>query len=218
MSLVQRKPRPLKRGGAALRDDRLFIVACDDTYAPKQYFDFFQIPRIQIHVVPTIDGSSAAPHVLSRLDSVGFEEDDERWMLLDTDHCTRDNHIGTFLEAIAEARRKGIKVALSKPSFELWLLLHHAEETAVAGLRNAAQTEQRLRRVLGGYNKTRLEARKYPLSAVRNACKRAEKLDASVSGGDNPLGPTTRVYQFWKAVASKALPSQIPVELRGLDH
>jgi hypothetical protein len=131
MSLFRRKPRPLKRGSTTLRDDRLFIVACDDTYAPKQYFDFFQIPRIQIHVVATNDGSSAAPHVLDRLNAIAFEEGDERWMLLDTDHCIRDNHIGTFLDAIAEAKRKGIKVALSKPSFELWLLLHHVDETAV---------------------------------------------------------------------------------------
>jgi hypothetical protein len=38
MSLVQRQPRPLTRDAVSLRDDRLFIVACDDTYAPKQYF------------------------------------------------------------------------------------------------------------------------------------------------------------------------------------
>jgi hypothetical protein len=33
MSLVQRKARPLTRDAASLRDDRLFIVACDDTFA-----------------------------------------------------------------------------------------------------------------------------------------------------------------------------------------
>ena len=44
MSLTRRKARPLKRDGTRLRDDRLFIVACDDTYAPKQYFDFSRFP------------------------------------------------------------------------------------------------------------------------------------------------------------------------------
>jgi hypothetical protein len=56
MSLVRRKSRPLSRDTGSLRGDRLFIVACDDTFAPKQYFDFFRIARVKIHVVPTLDG------------------------------------------------------------------------------------------------------------------------------------------------------------------
>ena len=41
--LVERKSdgnHPLSRDPHTFRDDRLFIIACDDTYAPKQYFDF----------------------------------------------------------------------------------------------------------------------------------------------------------------------------------
>jgi hypothetical protein len=216
MGLFERKARPLKRDEKTLRDDRLFIIACDDTYAPKQYFDSFSIPRVKIYVVPTEDGTSAAPHVLGRLGQFDFEDDDERWMLLDTDHCTRDNHIATFLGAIGDAKQKGISVAISKPSFELWLLLHHVDGDAVTQLRNATETEQLLRNTLGRYNKTRLDMTKFPLSTVATACARAEALDQSVGGGDNPVGPTTRVYQLWKAIASKALPSQLPAELRPL--
>ena len=62
-----RKPRPLTRGLGSLRDDRLFIVACDDQYAPKQYFNFLRLPRIQVHVVETPDGKNSASHVLERL-------------------------------------------------------------------------------------------------------------------------------------------------------
>jgi predicted AlkP superfamily phosphohydrolase/phosphomutase len=75
MSLFQRKARPLKRDDASLRDDRFYIVACDDTYAPKQYFEFFKIPRVQVHVIPTVDGTSAARHVLERL--LQFEHEGE---------------------------------------------------------------------------------------------------------------------------------------------
>jgi hypothetical protein len=76
VTVIQRKPRPLTRDGTSLRDDRLFIVACDDTYAPKQYFDFFQLPQVKIHVVPTLDGTSAARHVLNRL--LQFDHDGGR--------------------------------------------------------------------------------------------------------------------------------------------
>jgi len=216
MSLLQRKRRPLTRDSASLRDDRLFIVACDDTYAPKQYFDFFRITRVQIHVVPTLDGSASAEHVLGRLLQFDHEEDDEIWMLLDTDHYAEGTHLKSFLSALAEAGRHGVNVALSKPSFELWLLLHYVEEAAVSGLANAGEVEQKLRMALGQYNKARLRKEDYPLSSVLEACQRAQRLDKSVSGGDIPSGNTSRVYLLWNSIAAGALPSQLPTELRSL--
>ncbi len=141
MTLIPRQPRPLTRDAAGLRDDRLFIVACDDTFAPKQYFDFFRLTRVQIHVVPTPDGTFAASHVLDRLLRFDHEEDDELWMLLDTDHCVQGAHLAGFVEALREAKRQRVNVALSKPSFELWLLLHHVEETALGVLPAAKDVE-----------------------------------------------------------------------------
>ncbi len=45
---------------------------------------------------------------------------------------------------------------------------------------------------------------------------RAERLDATVGGGEIPRENTTRVYRLWNAIAAKALPQQLPPELRGL--
>lgn len=213
MSLFQRKARPLKRDDTSLRDDRLFIVACDDTYAPKQYFEFFKIPRVQVHVVPTVNGTSAAHHVLERLLQFEHEEDDELWLLLDTDHYTSEGHFPGFISAISEARQRGVHVALSKPCFELWLLLHHVDESAVVYLANAAEAEILLRSTLGEYNKRRLKQEHYPIATVPDACKRAKRRDLDVSGGDNPDGNTSRVYLLWEAIISKALPSQLPQPL-----
>ena len=213
MSLLQRKARPLKRDGLSLRDDRLFIVACDDTYAPKQYFDFFQIPRVQVHVVPTANGTSAARHVLERLLQFDHEEDDEFWLLLDTDHYTSEGHFPGFISALSEARQRGVHIALSRPCFELWLLLHHLDESAVVHLANAAETEDLLRATLGQYNKRRLKSEHYPIATVPDACKRAKRRDSGVSGGDNPEGNTSRVYLLWEAIVAKALPSQLPQPL-----
>jgi RloB-like protein len=216
MTLNPRRPRPLTRDAASLRDDRLFIVACDDTFAPKQYFNFFRLPRVQIHVVETPDGTSAAMHVLDRLLRFDHEEDDERWMLLDTDHCTQGTHLGSFLQALREAQRQGVHVAVSRPSFELWLLLHHLDENALGVLQAAKDVETALRSVIGEYNKTNLKRAHYPLPSVRDACLRAERLDNTVAGCDIPTGNTTRVYLLWKAIVAKALPQQLPLELRGL--
>ena len=216
MTLIPRLPRPLARDAASLRDDRLFIVACDDTFAPKQYFDFFRFTRVKIHVVATPDGSSAASHVLERLLRFDHDDDDELWMLLDTDHCVRGAHLASFVGALAEAKRQRVNVALSKPSFELWLLLHRVEETALGVLPAAKDVEEALRAKLGQYNKTNLKQEHYPFTSVCNACIRAERLDATVSGGEIPNENTTRVYRLLKAISAKALPQQLPPEIRAL--
>lgn len=216
MTLAPRQPRPLTRDSTSLRDDRRFIVACDDTFAPKQYLNFLRFPRIQIHVVETTDGTSAALHGLDRLLQFDHDPDDERWMLLDTDHCAQGTHLASFTAALSEAQRRGVNVALSKPCFELWLLLHYVEETALGPLPAAKHVEEALRIQLGEYNKTNLKRANYPLTTVYDACIRSERLDGAVEGGDIPNGNTTRVYRLLKAIAAKALPSQLPLELRRL--
>jgi hypothetical protein len=219
MSLFDRKPRPIPtrdKDPSSLRDDRLFIVACDDTYAPQQYFAFFRLTRVKIHVVPTLNGTSVAEYVLDRLLSFDYGEGDERWMLLDTDHVTQGTHLPGFLRALQTAATQGVNVALSKPCFELWLLLHHELETAVSTLGNAKDVEEVLRAQLGEYNKTNLKEEHYPPSLVAAAFERAERLDLSVGGGSIPNANATRVYQLWKAIVSKALPSQLPPEFHRL--
>lgn len=139
MSLLPpRKSRPLGRQHRRQRDDARFVVATEDTYAPKQYFAAFQLPRVSVEVVETNDGRSAASHVVARLKKVHDEakrnnelqENDQFWVLLDTDHWTQPNH-----------------VALSNPCFELWLLLH------VADALPAINVEEQLRAALGAYSR-----------------------------------------------------------------
>ena len=217
MSLISSlKARPLKRGTGMLRDDRLFLVACDDTYAPKQYFSFLQLSRVQIYVVETDDTKSAAVYVLERLKKFEVEEDDERWMVLDTDHCIQESHFPSFIQAITEARQAGIKITLSRPCFELWLLLHHVDEAEVSGLKNAAETEAKLREVLGEYNKRNLKAEHYPLANIASAITRAERMDAHVPGGDRPEANTTRIYQLLKAILASIPVAQRPEQLRAV--
>ncbi len=213
MSLTHRKPRPLNRDVATPRDTRLYIVACDDTYAPLQYFGFFKLTRVRVHVVPTVDGSSWAGHVLERLLEYEHEDDDERWMLLDTDHYITGTHIGGFKESLQLASQKGVRVAISRPCFELWLALHHLDESAVKHLPDAAAVEDALRAHLGEYNKRNLKPEHFPVTRVPTAYKRAQALDLLVGKGDLPQENTTRVYLLWKSILDKSSPSQLPQEL-----
>jgi len=219
MSLFPLKPRPIPtrdKDPARLRDDRLFIVACDDTFAPKQYFNFLKLNRVRIHVVPTEKCDSVAAAVLERLLQFEHEEYDERWLLLDTDHCIFGTHLASFLRALKDAEDQGVKVALSRPCFEVWLLLHHVEPPEVSPLNNARETENALRKAIGEYNKTNIKPEHYPPDAIAQASDRARALDQIVTGGLIPDSNTTRVYKLLESIAQKALPSELPEPLRAL--
>jgi len=127
VSLTQRKARPLERNAGSFRDDRLFIVACDDSYAPRQYFDFFKMPRIQVHVEPTPNDENTchAKDVLTRLKNIDYKEYDERWMLLDIDHYTQGSHIKSFQSAIKldEQNENLIPVKNTSRVYQLWLAI-----------------------------------------------------------------------------------------------
>jgi hypothetical protein len=40
--------------------------------------------------------------------------------------------------------------------------------------------------------------------------------NATVAGGEIPQGNATRVWRLWQAIAAKAHPRQLPLELQGL--
>lgn len=220
MSLLHREFRPLSRDGTQIRyrDDRLFLVACDDRYAPVQYFELLRISRVRIVVDATLDTKSAPQHVLSRpiarKDKEDLQPDDECWLVLDTDHNPDPNHRATFIQTIHSAQAQGFRVALSRPCFEIWLLLHHATEAEVAHLTNCGEIQNLIRSKVGSYNKTRLRASDYRDGSAAEAILRSERLDAIVSGGDIPRSATTRVYKLLRSIIAKSLPSQLPRELR----
>ncbi|HBY63343.1 MAG TPA: hypothetical protein DEH78_26265 [Solibacterales bacterium] len=216
MTYGSRRPRPLVRDAETLRDTRLFIVATDDTYAPLQYFSFFQLSRVQVHVVPSRAGRCDANTVLDALLDFDAEDGDERWLLLDCDHFTQGTHLRSFRTALTKARKAGVSVALSRPCFDLWLLLHHCDASDLADFEDCPHIIESLRERLGAYNKTRLRMKDFPPSAVARAIVAARSLDESVGGGDIPQSNTTRVYRLWLSILRESLPRQLPPELASL--
>jgi hypothetical protein len=192
-----RKRRPLDRGTSVVRDANLIVIASEDTYAVRQYFDFFRSTRIQFKVLETDEGRSAPQHVLARVDEYMREyevgEGDEFWLVLDCDHWVDSGHIKNLRRVLRESRQKGIRVALSHPCFELWLLLHFAEFPAEKQL-TRAQVERRIRDAVGSYDKTRVY--KLPLNndSVKLAVQRSEK-NQSVAN-EIPDRPQTGVHRI----------------------
>ncbi|MGV3623483.1 MAG: RloB family protein [Archangium sp.] len=180
----------------------MFVVATEDTYAPKQYFAAFELPRVSIKVVETDDSQSAASHVVARLKKIVDEakkfgewtDVDQYWVLLDTDHWSQGTHVAAFSKAIKEAKDCGFHVAVSNPCFELWLLLHVVDASSPLDAKTA---EQQLRTALGGYSKTNVPTAKL-MPLLNDAIARAKKLDVGEGGWPQSVG--TQVHLLVEAI------------------
>ena len=189
-----RKKRPLDRSVEILRDTRLVVIASEDKFAVRQYFEFFKPRRIQFKFLETLDGKSSPEHVFERLERY-LEEfdigpDDRFWFVSDTDHWAEPNHIQNFVRVIQLCRDKGIGVAVSNPCFELWLLLHFVE-MPTAEL-TCTQIAEQIRTFVGKYNKTKVHDLPIDDKAVENAIRRSTSSNSG--SGEIPAPMETRVH------------------------
>ena len=142
-----------------VRDANLIVIASEDRYAVKQYFEFFHSTRIQFRVLETKHGKSSPQHVMERLnryiEEYDIGEGDQFWFVSDTDHWIEPGHIKNLVEVVRLCRQKQIGVALSNPCFDLWLLLHFADFPNEVSLK-CCEIGHRIRTAVGQYNKARV--------------------------------------------------------------
>ncbi len=190
-----RKKRPLDRSEKVLRDASLVVIGSEDTYAVQQYFAFFRSTRIQFKALETREGKSSPEHVLARVDEYKEEYDigdgDQFWLVLDCDHWIASGHIKNLVWVMSECRRKDIRVALSQPCFELWLLLHFDEFPTENDL-SRADLERRIRKLVGSYDKTKVYKLPVDNDRVKTAVKRSK--DRAPSPDEIPKKPRTGVH------------------------
>jgi hypothetical protein len=100
--------------------------------------------------------------------------------MLDTDHWVKPDHVANFVEVCAKALQQGFRLAHCNPCFEIWLLLHVADLAVDDQFANCDEVVDRLRTVLGAYNKRNADPTAFcTLANAELAVKRAEKLDTS---------------------------------------
>lgn len=101
--------------------------------------------------------------------------------------------------AEAEARRHRVRLAVSNPCFELWLLLHHADcRSYCSGYQDVAT---RLRRHVLGYDKSRLTFADYA-GGLAQASKRAKDLEPT--GAEFGRNPSTNVWQLIETIMEQS--------------
>jgi hypothetical protein len=206
-----RKKRPLDRKAKPVRDASLVVIASEDRYAVRQYFDFFESTRIQFRVLETEDGKSAPEHVLGRIDKYieEFEigEGDTFWVVCDCDHWVEPNHIQNLTHVLQQCHQKDIQVALSNPCFDLWLLLHFADFPA-ENMLTCTEVANRLRAAAGGYDKTKVYNLYIDGEKVSAAVKRAADKHPSLE--EIPKQLQTAVHLIIQSLITKRIISVRP--------
>lgn len=112
------------------------------------------------------------------------EDFDEVWCVFDVDDFP------DIERACAEARRSGVRVAVSNPCFELWLLLHHRPYQAEI---STSAVRRLLEKHVPGYCKSELDFGAYA-AGLDGACERAESLDPT--GTSHTLNPSTAMWML----------------------
>ena len=201
-----RKPRPISREEQTYADDTLLVVACEDHYAPEQYFKLLPNQRVKVKTLPAVDDRSDPKSVLQRLDEFireyDLQETDQLWLALDTDHWASGKHKRSLASVLQECQQRGIEVAMSNPCFDLWLLLHQTDIRPADPPRNAREVARRFRALKGEFNKKLLKPEHYPATSIVQAVKRAQALDLDP---DNwfPVAPCSRIYRIVEQAVRK---------------
>lgn len=179
-----RRKRKIDREAGKLADTNLIVIASEDQYAVKQYFELFQSVRIQFEVLETEDGQSSPKDVLERLsrylEEFQIGDGDEFWLVTDIDHWAEPGHIKNLTEVVRLCRQKKIGVATSFPCFDLWLLLHFSE-LPQKQISQCSEIGVLIRDAVGGYNKTKVFNLPVTMESVEAAIARAKAA--------NPKGP-----------------------------
>ncbi len=194
MTLITRRKRPIDRMVAHLRDTRLVVIATEGKATEQQYFSLFGSSRVQVKVLPTGEDNHSSPeYVLDRLreyrETYDLGGEDELWLMVDVDRW------GTakLAKVTKEAVDAGVKLAISNPCFEVWLLYHHVEQ--VDETDKCGNVVKALRAALGGsYNKANLAVEQFR-PYVETALERARNSDVHL-GRRWPHETGTHVYRM----------------------
>ncbi|WP_281388994.1 RloB family protein [Kribbella qitaiheensis] len=163
---------------------------CEGEASEPDYINAVKrLPQVQRNVAVNIeiDPERGVPLTLVERAVARLKSDaeiDECWCVFDVEW---PRHHPNLDRALRMAKTNGIKLAISTPCFELWLILHFQDQTAFLDNRTAESLSRRLE----GRTGKRIDGSKY-LPLRRDASKRAAALvdrhrrDQTVFPNDNP--------------------------------
>ncbi|MGD8457874.1 MAG: RloB family protein [Anaerolineales bacterium] len=192
-----------------LRESKLIAIATEGYRTEVTYFNalssprYYRNPRIHVEVLERVTTDSSPEYVLQMLDEFKREFKirtyDELWMVIDYDRWGEKK-----ISSIARlCEQKGYNLGLSKPCFELWLLLHLTSLDVYNDMQkeeflrnqkvgNRSLLENEIVNLVGEYNRSRPNCDLF-IPNIELAIERARNLDTNPEHRwPNELG--TRVH------------------------
>lgn len=208
------------RESNSVNKEKIFVLAFEGNATEEKYFQSFKDSVkfndeqvfLKLLTRHKKDTKSAPNHVFAKLkreakDEYTFGNDDELWMIIDTDKWQN-------IPKIAEdcVKENNMFMAVSNPCFEFWLLLHikniteyspdeQKEIFANSKLSKHGKTyvERKLTEILGSYNKTNPLPNRF-LGGLKLAIDQAKKLDNGEEPFPSQLG--SHVYKLIEKIKS----------------
>ncbi|WP_084965214.1 RloB family protein [Thermoactinospora rubra] len=179
----RRSPQRLDRPTSRRTPKKLLLIVCEGEVTEVEYFerirDHFRSLPVDIRSCKVVglgrDPASVVDYAIREKDRRAREARakgdvniayDEVWCVVDVDEHTTLDH------ALASARRAGVNLVVSLPSFELWILYHFQDYTTPCDCRTV---RRQLERHIDDYDK-RL-SRHFPIDRHALAAERARRAD-----------------------------------------
>ncbi len=195
--------RPARR--QPYRDPRpKLLIVCEGENTETQYFnkfaEFHRNSLVKVEVATEHDKALAAVRIAKKLKDKAIasaKQEGDKNLRYNSVWCVFDKDDHPYVaEAILMAKKNNIKIALSNPCFELWLILHLRESP---GTKHRHKMQELLKKLVIDYDKN-VEYEDYR-PGYENAVVRAKKLDALAEEvGEPGRNPTTGVYNLTEAI------------------
>ncbi|GGL03847.1 hypothetical protein Sme01_64880 [Sphaerisporangium melleum] len=174
----------LKRNRRGVREERSsFLILCEGK-TERDYFAGMRSRRGP-HLDVDIPKGGHRAVVREAGDRVS-DEYDAVWCVVDTE---LDRSLTS--EMLREAENSGVRLGLSTPCFELWLLLHHVDHAKP--FQSAESAKKLLQDVVPTWSEGTTKFADF-VTGVEDACRRARRLHPD---DDDPLkNPSTSVWRL----------------------
>ncbi|GAA2724031.1 RloB family protein [Actinocorallia aurantiaca] len=192
--------KPLKRTAAKRHELRTIVVFCEGVNSEPDYVNGLKrLPHVAENTALNvrIHPQQGVPLTLVQkaVECKRDPEVDECWCLFDVEWPR--NH-PNLAQAIDLARAHGIRLAISNPCFELWLVLHHRDHGSFAD----TETIERLSRSLDKRSGKSIDPAVY-MPLREKAARLAERLAARHERNGTRFphdNPSSGMYEFLKEI------------------
>ncbi|MFG1906173.1 RloB family protein [Kribbella sp. NPDC048928] len=194
-------PKDLRRKTASRPERKTVLIFCEgEASEPDDLNALKRLPEIRHNTAISliIDPAFGLPMELVSKAAERLRRDpdiDECWCVFDVEWPQHHPHLD---RALRLAAAEGVRIAVSNPCFELWLMLHFQDHSGFLQTRDAEVAS----RHLDGRSGKRLDGAKY-MPLRHDACERASRLAVRHERNDSTFpddNPSSTMHELLAAL------------------